>query len=133
MAEPRAAADATFTVEAARRYTEERNLDRPAIANEDVTGTGAGRSIRVYTGRKSLGFRAVADPKLAVGSMVHVHVADHLEPGLMRRRRRGADHAQAAVSAGKDPHDTSRALDFLASRSSILVDFMCLWCARGSR
>ncbi len=64
---------------------------------------------------------------------IHIEIAARLQPTFMRLRRRSTDEPQTAGPIREDPH--RRILRLIASlkRSSILVDFMCLWCCKGSR
>jgi hypothetical protein len=56
-----------------------------------------------------------------------------LEPVLVGLDRQRPDQPQATLAIGKDAYHMGAALDLLIQRSSMLVDFKCLWCGRGKR
>jgi hypothetical protein len=60
--------------------------------------------------------------------MLHVEIARGFEPVLVHLDRQRPHLPQTALGVGKDAHDMGAALQLLVQASSMLVDFMCLWC-----
>jgi hypothetical protein len=74
-----------------------------------------------------------AEPQFLVFlEKVHNKIAAGLQPVLMCLRRQSPDKCRQLASFGKNRTNRIHRLTSSLKRSSMLVDFRCLWCCRGS-